>query len=278
MAEPVTAWASLDVVGALPEAPVHVAIVGARAASGQALELAASLARDLAVAGAVVVSGGALGIDGAAHRGALDGGGRTIVVTGTGIDVDYPARHRGLFDDVVAGGGALVSMFPRGTQPLAGCFVRRNELIAALADLVIVVEASARSGALYTAVAAQRRGRLVAACAGSPGADRLLADGAALVARVADVHDALAGAPRRQALPPIDDAARALLASVPMAGASIEDVAAASGLPLRTVTRGLAALEAAGYLRIDGAALVSFTGLATHVAPTLDRPGVAHGR
>ena len=277
-AEP-SAWPSLDVVGQLPDASVHVAIVGARAASGGAIELAQDLARCLAEAGAVVVSGGALGIDGAAHQGALDGGGRTIVVTGTGIDIDYPLRHRRLFDDVVAGGGALVSMFPRGTQPLPGCFVRRNRLIAALADLVVVVEASARSGSLYTAVAAQRLGRPVAACPGSSGTDRLLADGAALVERGADIHAALTGQPRRRELPPLDDAARMLLASVPAHGTSLEQIAIRSGQPLRAVTRGLAALEAAGYLRIDGDSTVSLTGLATKVAPTSDRVGdVAHGR
>ena len=90
------------------------------------------------------MSGGAIGVDGAAHRGALAGGGRTTVVLGSGIDVLYPARHAPLFAAVVAAGGALVSMFPLGMQPTRATFPRRNSLIAALADSVIVVDADVR--------------------------------------------------------------------------------------------------------------------------------------
>src|SRR5438067_7339497 len=123
-----------------------VAVVGARAAGGRALELAHAIGRALAEAGVDVISGGAIGVDQAAHRGALDGGGATVAVLGTGIDVAYPAKHLPLYTEIVASRGALVTQFPPGAQPHKGAFPTRNKIIAALAELVVVVEASAVSG------------------------------------------------------------------------------------------------------------------------------------
>lgn len=182
--------------GALAAGPA-VAIVGARAATTVAMQWAYDIAKHLAGKGVHVVSGGALGIDGAAHRGALSGGGTTTVVLGTGVDVAYPDRHAELFREVLRAAGALASLVPDGTPPRRYSFVRRNRLIAALADMVIVVEADLRSGSLSTAHAAKIYGRLIAARPGSSGCDRLLTHGAALVEGWTDVDLALAGTVRR---------------------------------------------------------------------------------
>ncbi|MGE5184075.1 MAG: DNA-processing protein DprA, partial [Acidobacteriota bacterium] len=128
----------LHVRGQLAEGPA-VAIVGARAASARGMDRAHALARHLAERGVHVVSGGALGIDGAAHRGA--GAASTTVVLGSGVDVPYPRRHAPMFDQIARGGGALVSLLADGTEPRRGTFVQRNPLIAALAEVVVVVEA-----------------------------------------------------------------------------------------------------------------------------------------
>src|SRR5262249_26427301 len=134
--------------GRMPAGRPIVAIVGSRGASGRGLVLARGLAAALAERGAVIVSGGAIGIDAAAHEGA---GGRTVAVLATGLDRPYPARHAGLFAAIVAAGGALASPFPDGTDVRRWQFLRRNEVIAEMAEATIVVEARARSGALHTA-------------------------------------------------------------------------------------------------------------------------------
>lgn len=233
---------SLHVRGSLAEGPA-VAIVGARAASGRAMDRAHALGRHLAGRGVQVVSGGALGIDGAAHRGALAGGGHTVVVLGSGVDVAYPARHAGLFDQIVASGGALVSMFPLGMQPRRGSFVERNALIAALADAVVVIEADVRSGSLSTAAAARKQGRIVAAYPGSPGCQRLIASGAALVEEVADVVAILDGRPRYPAPPSLDDDARKVRDALAAGVRGVDALVRHTGLPVRAVLRALPQLE-----------------------------------
>jgi DNA processing protein len=174
-----------------------VAVVGARAASGAGRTFAQALAAELARRGHVVVSGGALGIDAAAHEGALAAGGLTWAVLGCGVDVIYPDRHGPLFGRVAQQGG-LLSEYPPGTPPRAGQFPARNRLIAALADAVVLVEAAGRSGALITAALAHKLAIPVLALPGSIGADRLLRAGRASPARgIDDVEDALAGRPPR---------------------------------------------------------------------------------
>jgi DNA processing protein len=232
----------LHVRGRLTQGPA-VAIVGARAASGRAMDRAHALGRHLAEHGVQVVSGGALGIDGAAHRGALAGGGHTVVVLGSGVDVAYPVRHAGLFDQIVASGGALVSMFPLGMQPRRGSFVERNALIAALADVVVVVEADVRSGSLSTAAAARKQGRTVAACPGSPGCQRLIATGAALAEEAADVLAILDGRPRYPTPPDLDDNARKVRDAIAAGVRGIDAIVRHTGLPVRTVLRALPQLE-----------------------------------
>lgn len=163
-----------------------VAIVGTRKASRAACDKAASFAAAMVDAGRFVVSGGAYGVDAAAHTGALDQGGDTVVVFGGGLDRPYPDRHIALFERAVQQ-GSLLSAFRLGTPPLRGGFLARNAIIAALSDAVVVVNAGWRSGACSTASAARRLGRPVCVVPGSPGCDRLLAEGATSVRRGTDV-------------------------------------------------------------------------------------------
>jgi DNA processing protein len=175
-----------------PEGP-RVAIVGSRRASPYGEAVAEQLACDLARAGVVVVSGLALGIDAAAHRGTLAGGGVTVAVMGTGVDIVYPAAHARLADDIIATGGALVSQFADGTTPRRHNFPARNWTMAALSDAVVVVEATEGSGALITAAAALELHKEVMAVPGSVfsplsvGTHSLIRDGAGLVQNVRDV-------------------------------------------------------------------------------------------
>ena len=235
--------------GALPVADLAVAVVGARAARGHSVALARSIAADLARAGAVIVSGGAIGVDSAAHRGALDAGGKTVAVLAGGLDSPYPERNRPLFTEIVAQGGALLSSQPPGAPPLRGTFVRRNRMIAALCDAVLVIEAEPSSGSLYTASAALELDRVLGAAPGSPGCEVLLARGAALVESADDLLAALQGVPRRPSaqLPEAGSReAEALAALDPRRPSSGEAVAERCGMALREATRALTGLELEG--------------------------------
>lgn len=175
----------------------RVAVVGTRLSDDYGDELAREIASGLARGGLTVVSGGAAGIDGVAHRAALDAGGHTIAVFGTGIDVAYPREHRDLFEEIVAGGGALVSELPDGAPPAAWTFPRRNRIVAALSEAVVVVRAGIRSGALITAALARRMGIPVFAVPGdvrarlSAGPNALLREGARVAEGPEDVLGAL---------------------------------------------------------------------------------------
>ncbi len=176
-----------------------VAVVGSRQATPYGTGVAEDLGEALASRGVTVVSGLARGIDSAAHRGALRGGGRTIAVLGSGVDVIYPPENRRLAAEVERR-GALVSQFAPGTPPLAHHFPARNRVIAGLTLGVVVVEAAERSGALITARLAAELGREVMAVPGrassaeSRGTHALIKDGAALVE---DWEDVIAALPRR---------------------------------------------------------------------------------
>jgi DNA processing protein len=175
-----------------PDGP-RVAIVGARRPSPYGEAVAERLAADLARAAVIVVSGLALGVDSAAHEGALSTGGVTLAVLGTGVDIVYPRANAELAARILAGGGALVSEFPNGTPPQRFNFPRRNSTIAALSQVVVVVEAAEGSGALITANAALALGKDVMAVPGSVfnplsvGCHQLLRDGAGLVQNARDV-------------------------------------------------------------------------------------------
>ena len=175
-----------------PSDALAVAIVGSRRPTPYGVEVAEALAAELAARGVTIVSGLARGIDAAAHRGALQGGGRTLAVLGNGIDVVYPPENRDLLR-AIEGQGAVISQFPRGTAPLPYNFPLRNRTIAGLTLGVVVVEASERSGALITAGLAADLGREVFAVPGrvtsevSRGPHGLLRDGAILVRDWADI-------------------------------------------------------------------------------------------
>ena len=175
----------------------RAAIVGSRRPSPYGEAVAEQLASELGAAGVVVISGLALGVDAAAHRGALHGGGTTVAVMGTGVDVIYPPSHADLAEQIVAGGGALVSQFPDGSLPRRHNFPARNFTMAALSDVVVVVEAALGSGALITAEAALELGKEVLAVPGSifsplsVGTHGLIRDGAGLVQNARDVLAAL---------------------------------------------------------------------------------------
>src|ERR1700694_4684804 len=176
----------------LPNRP-RVAIVGSRRPSPYGEAVAAQLGTDPAKSDVIVVSGLALGIDAAAHRGALNGGGVTVAVMGTGVDVVYPAAHSVLAEAILRGGGALVSQFPDGTAPRRHNFPARNYTMAALSDVVVVVEAAEGSGGLITAEAALELHKEVMAVPGSVfsplsvGTHGLIRDGAGLVQNARDV-------------------------------------------------------------------------------------------
>ena len=171
-----------------------VAVVGSRAGSPYALEVAFRLGSGLAAAGVAVVSGLARGVDGAAHRGVLAAGGVTVGVPGCGVDVAYPWEHRDLLEAVAAAGG-VIGELPPGEPPRAFHFPRRNRIISGLSLAVVVVEASERSGSLITARCAAEQGRDVMAVPGnvlagrSRGAHALIRDGARLVESVDDILD-----------------------------------------------------------------------------------------
>ncbi len=179
-------------------APPLVALVGTRHPDPYAMAFAQRLAIDLAAAGVGVLSGGALGIDAAAHRGALLGAGRTVVVLPAGLHHWYPKRHAGLYRDVIAAGGCVVSQFAPDTPPMQWTFPKRNALVATLCDALVVVQAPSTSGALLTADCARRLGRRLLAVPASPGDKlgrgclRLLQTGARACTSAADVLAALA--------------------------------------------------------------------------------------
>jgi DNA processing protein len=189
---PIVSWG-----GALPAGPA-VAVVGTRQASPDGLEVARSLGRGLAAAGVTVVSGMALGIDSAAHEGALQAGGPTVAVLAGGADVAYPRSKRALHARIREG-GAVVSEAPPSFTPRRWCFPARNRIIAALASATIVVQAAVRSGSLITAELAMDLGRDVGAVPGSPldwrsaGANALLRDGATVVRDAVDALDLALG-------------------------------------------------------------------------------------
>jgi DNA processing protein len=230
-----------------PEAPC-VAIVGSRAATGAGCARAHEWAEALARRGFAVVSGGAFGIDAAAHTGALAGGGETFAVLGCGVDVVYPDRHTSLFARI-AGQGGLVSELPPGTPPRARQFPARNRIIAALADAVLVVEAAVRSGALITARIAARGGQRVLAAPGTPGTDGLLALGALPVTSVAALWDAVEGRAPSAAAAPLPERHAALIAALGEGPDSPGSLARRLGLSLPSVMGLLTEAELEGRVR-----------------------------
>lgn len=177
----------------------QIAVVGSRSPTPGGRENAQQFARELAANGITVTSGLALGVDVAAHTGALSVKGKTIAVLGTGIDQIYPQRHMQIAQEIVAGGGAVITEFPLGSQPLPANFPQRNRIISGLSFGVLVVEAAVKSGSLITARYALQQDREVFAIPGSihnplsKGCHALIKDGAKLVETAKDVIDEIQG-------------------------------------------------------------------------------------
>jgi DNA processing protein len=243
-----------------------VTIVGARRATSYGREIARELGRELAAAGMVVVSGLAFGVDGCAHRGAIDGG-RTIAVLGCGPDTAYPAAHRSLWRQICEQ-GLVISEFPPGAAPWRWTFPARNRIMAALAGMTVVVEAAARSGSLITADLAADLGRDLGAVPGpvtsraSAGPNNLLAGGACVVRDAQDVLDAMLGAGATRldrSGPTIDRGLADVLAAVEMGESSCDGVAAALGRSGSDAAAALARLELLGYVTCSTVGIYSRT-------------------
>ena len=233
-----------------PPGKAAAAIVGSRKASGAGCDRAHQLAASLGRRGWSVVSGGAFGIDAAAHLGALDAGAETYAVLGCGVDVVYPDRHGALFARIARQGG-LISQFAPGTAPRMNHFPQRNEVVAALADAVIVVEAAYRSGALITAAAARKRGQRLLAVPGTPGTDALLARGAMPVTSPDTLDDALAGRATAVA-PPVPARFASLLEALEAGPATAPMLARRLGLSLPATMGLLLEAELEGWVRRAG--------------------------
>jgi len=232
-----------------------VTVVGSRRATSYGREMARELGRELAASGMVVVSGLAFGIDGCAHRGAIDSG-RTVAVLGCGPDNAYPAAHRSLWRRI-ADEALVISELPPGAPPWRWTFPARNRIMAALAGMTVVVEAAARSGSLITADLAADLGRDLGAVPGpvtsraSAGPNALLAGGACVVRDAQDVLDAMLGPGARKVDcvgPALDSGLATVLATVESGEASCEAVAVALGLSGPEAAAALARLELLGYV------------------------------
>ncbi len=187
-------------LGHLPQNEPTVAVVGTRKATNDGLSVAKTISYDLARAGLTIVSGLALGIDAAAHEGALAAAGRTFAVLGNGLDTIYPYSHHNLAQKILAQRGGIVSEYSPGTPPLPHQFLERNRIVSGLSLAVVVVEAPIDSGALVTAKHALDQGREVFVCPGRAGhqnyegSHMLLRNGARIVTSAKDVLEDLAGA------------------------------------------------------------------------------------
>lgn len=248
----------------LPDDQRAIGIVGTRKATPYGRDIAAQFSKVLASHRVAVISGLAHGIDAAAHRGALEGHGRTIAVLGNGIDTVYPPDHRELAK-AITGQGALITEFPIGAKPEARHFPRRNRLISGLALGILVVEAPLQSGALITADFAIEQGREVFAVPGSihshasSGTNRLIQEGAKLVTSVEDILEELNIAHEkrqthqvaREVSPdsPLEAEILKHLSADPL---HIDDLVRLAGLPVSTVNSMLTILELKGAVRAVG--------------------------
>ena len=231
-----------------------VAVVGARSCSGYGSHVGRVLGRELAAAGVVVVSGLARGIDGEAHRGALEAGGTTIAVLGCGIDKDYPQRHARLAAEIAAT-GMVVSEYECGVDPAPWRFPARNRIVAGLTRAVVIVEARERSGALITADFALDEGREVFAVPGeitsrlSVGTNELIRLGATPLTKTVDVLEELGLVPTvAKPTTRLTPAAERVLSVVRDASLGLDEIVRASGIDAGAVAAAISELELAGLV------------------------------
>ena len=265
----------LFVRGSLSPAGARVGIVGARKTDDYGQQVSSYLGRELAAAGVGIVSGGAIGVDSAAHAAAVEVG-QTTVVLGCGVDVVYPRLNRKLFDRILMHGGALVSTFPPRTPPCEQNFPVRNRVLAALCDALVVTRAGRESGALMTARAAHKLGRPVLGVSGrigeeqSRGVTLLIRDGVAIPADgPEDILKALgrpssarSSAPRRTApsRPPIPPQYQRVMAVLEAGPSQMDEIAAASGLTIPALASALTELEMLGLCEVRLGGLFAATG------------------
>lgn len=267
-----------------------MAIVGTRRPTPEASAFAATLASDLVGVGVPVCSGGAIGIDTAAHRGCLDAGGATLVVSPSSLDRPYPRENAALFDEIVERGGGIVSAYPPGTRAAFATFFERNAVLAALAHVVVVVESAIRGGARNAASAARRAGRPVLVVPGAPWNPRAsgciveLRNGAPLVTSFKDVlrrlpepfaslaSDRSVGSPARRTISteqsPSEEARRVLgpeghliVSAIESGATHVDAVCAVSGLPIATVQAMLLTLTLQGILVSDRSGRLSLVSI-----------------
>lgn len=244
--------------GTLPSLSPSAAIVGTRRASPEALELVEAIAFELATGGVTIVSGGALGIDGAAHRGAVRAGKPTIVVLPTSLKKPSPPSHRALFDRVLETGGAWISEHDREAR--RSDFRTRNRLIAALADVVLVAQATARSGTWHTIDAAKKLKKTIAAIPWSPNDPRgetcveLLKHGAPAITSARDVFALLdLRIPRAPKIAPADlsELDTKIIALIREGATSTEAIAGRLDIAASTLLAAITELELSGHLVVD---------------------------
>lgn len=255
----------LYVLGSIePQDSWSVAVVGTRRATGYGRAVAQQLSTELAEAGVTIVSGLARGVDTIAHQAALDAGGRTIAVLGSGVDVLYPPENRALAKRIVdEGRGAIISEYPLGTQPDAVNFPPRNRIISGLSLGVLVVEAGDKSGALITVTFALEHNRDIFAVPGpitsrmSDGPNQLIKNGAKLVTGAADILNELQIGMVQEHVDavralPADPTERLLLNLLQHETRHIDEITNESGLPASTVSAILTMMELKGMVRHMG--------------------------
>ena len=255
---------ALYVKGKLPHEEDRAALVGARRCTPYGEAATLRFARELARRGVCIVSGLALGIDGMAHRGALQGGGRTVAVLAGGVDVCYPREHIGLYRDILEQGGSVLSEMPPGTASLPRYFPRRNRIISGLAKWILVMEARRKSGSLITADLALEQGRDVYALPGaidwpcSSGCNGLIAQGAGILLGPEDFCKSVGipeepreGCPAKEEFP-LEKTEKLVYNQLGFSPRSLEEIAQAAALPIPSVSALLVGLELKGLIREMG--------------------------
>lgn len=260
----------LYVRGTLPDLGKAIAVVGSRNATPYGLRSARDLARSLATRGIVVVSGMAQGIDGAAHLGALDAGGLTVAVLGSGIDVPFPAAHRALYRRILDH-GAILSEYPAGTPPLPHHFPMRNRLVSGLCQAIVVVEATRKSGALITADAALDQGKEVFALPGpvgvpqSEGTNRLIAEGARPLLEWDEIGQEWGWMPEPTKAPLLlSTLEQKILEVLAPSGGDPQKMAQLLQWPVSTITASLVLLELKSLVHAVGGGMYSKGACASH--------------